>query len=129
MGVRHERAGFIDAGRGRLRTFNKLVTIPDATRGLIGLIFACVTRHDESKRSAAPIGDDARFVDAGTARDITIDEPGDLVQALWAAACSGLTARECDTRFAVDSHRIRKLLASWVEIDALKLAQSPEKAA
>lgn len=101
----------------------------DPPRDLMGLIFEGVRRHDEWKRSAALIGDDARFVATGAARDITTDEPADLVQALWEAACSGLTARECDIKFAVDSHRIRKLLASWVEIDALELAQSPEKAA
>jgi hypothetical protein len=94
----------------------------DPPRDLMGLIFEGVRRHDEWKRSAALVGDGARFVATGTERNITTDEPADLVEALWAAACAGSTARECDAKFPVDSQRIRKLLASWVEIDALKLA-------
>ena len=94
----------------------------DPPRDLVGLVFEGVRRHDEWKRSAALVGDGARFVATGAARNITTDEPADLVEALWAAASSGSTARECDTKVAVDSHRVRRLLASWVEIDALKLA-------
>ncbi len=48
---------------------------------------------------------------------------------MWAAAGSGSTARECEAKLTVDSHRVRKLLASWVEVNALKLAPAPEKAA
>lgn len=95
----------------------------DPARELTGLIFEGVRRHDEWKRSAALVGDDARFVVTGAERNIMTEEPADLVEALWDVACSGSTARECEARFAVDSHRVRKLLASWVEIDALKLAQ------
>jgi hypothetical protein len=87
-----------------------------------GLIFEGVRRHDEWKRAAALVGDDARLVVTGTDRTIVTDEPKDLVEALWAAVTSGATARECDLKFTVDSHRVRKLLASWVEVDALKLA-------
>ncbi len=97
-------------------------SVLDPPRDLMGLIFEGVRRHDEWKRSAALVADDARLVATGAKRDITTDEPADLVEALWTAACSGATARECEARFAVDSHRVRKLLASWVEIDALKLA-------
>jgi hypothetical protein len=91
-------------------------------RDLGGLIFEGVRRHDEWKRSAALIKDEARFLATGSRGRIDTDEAPDLVEALWTAAVSGATARECDTRFAVDSHRVRKLLAAWVEIDALKLA-------
>lgn len=94
----------------------------DPPRDLMGLIFEGVRRHDEWKRSAALVADDARLVATGAARDITTGESAELVEALWAAVGAGATARECDTRFPVDSHRVRKLLASWVEIDALKLA-------
>jgi hypothetical protein len=94
----------------------------DPPRDLMGLIFEGVRRHDEWKRSAALIGDDVRFTVTGEKRDITTDEPAELVEAVWAAASSGSTARECDTKFPVDSHRVRKLLASWVEINALKPA-------
>ncbi|MEO8500073.1 MAG: DUF4388 domain-containing protein [Vicinamibacteria bacterium] len=94
----------------------------DPPRDLTTLVFEGVRRHDEWKRSAALVGDAARFVATGADRKIATDEPSDLVEGIWIAACSGATARECDTKFAVDSHRVRKLLASWVEIDALKLA-------
>ncbi len=101
----------------------------DPPRDLMGLIFEGVRRHDEWKRSAALVGDDARFVVAGQKTDITTDEPAELVEAVWAAAGSGSTARECEAKLTVDSHRVRKLLASWVEVNALKLAPAPEKAA
>ncbi|MBX7186058.1 MAG: DUF4388 domain-containing protein [Vicinamibacteria bacterium] len=91
-------------------------------RELTGLVFEGVRRHDEWKRSAALVGDDARLAVTGSPRDITTDEPQDLVEAVWAAASSGSTAKECDTKFPVDSHRVRRLLASWVEVNALKLA-------
>ena len=94
----------------------------DPARDLMGLIFEGVRRHDEWKRSAALVADDARLAATGAPRDIVTDEPADLVEGVWAAASSGATARECDAKFPIDSHRIRKLLASWVEIDALKLA-------
>jgi hypothetical protein len=93
----------------------------DPPRELMGLIFEGVRRHDEWKRSAAVVGDDVRFAATGDDRQITTDEPADFVEALWAMASTGSTARECEAHFAVDSHRIRKLLASWVEVDALKL--------
>jgi len=96
--------------------------VVDPPRDLMALVFEGVRRHDEWKRSAALVADAARFVATGTARDITTDEPADIVEALWAAASSGSTARECDAKVIADSHRVRKLLASWVEIDALKLA-------
>ena len=91
-------------------------------RELMGLIFEGVRRHDEWKRSAALVGDDVRFAATGSARAIKTDEAADFVNTLWAAASPGSTAKECEARFAVDSYRIRRLLASWVEIDALRLA-------
>ncbi len=94
----------------------------DPPRDLMGLIFEGVRRHDEWKRSAALVGDGARLVATGKERNITTDEPADVVEAVWTAASSGATARECDLRFPIDSYRVRRLLASWVEIDALKLA-------
>ena len=93
----------------------------DPPRELMGLIFEGVRRHDEWKRSAALVGDDVGFVATGGERRISTAEPADFVEALWAVAAAGSTARECEARFDVDSHRVRKLLASWVEIDALKL--------
>ena len=91
----------------------------------MGLIFEGVRRHDEWKRSAALVGDDVRFAATGGAREIKTDEAADFVKALWAVASPGSTARDCEGQFAVDSYRIRRLLASWVEIDALRLASHP----
>ena len=94
----------------------------DPPRDLMALVFEGVRRHDEWKRSAALVADGARFTATGVDRSIATDEPSELVETIWAAASSGSTARECDMKVAVDSHRVRRLLASWVEIDALKLA-------
>jgi hypothetical protein len=98
----------------------------DPPRDLTSLVFEGVRRHDEWKRSAALVADDARLAATGAPRDIATDESKDLVETIWAAVCSGLTARECDAKVTVDSHRVRRLLASWVEIDALKLAPAAQ---
>jgi Domain of unknown function (DUF4388) len=93
----------------------------DPPADLMGLIFEGVRRHDEWKRSAALVPDDARLLPTGKPRLVHADEAEDLVEAVWAAVASGATARECESRFPVDSHRVRGLLASWVETDALTL--------
>lgn len=92
-------------------------------RDLTGLVFEGVRRHDEWKRAAALIKDDARLAPTGNPRtSITTDQPTELVDAVWAMASSGSPCRDCETAFAVDSYCIRTLLASWVETDALRLA-------
>jgi len=92
-------------------------------RDLTGLVFEGVRRHDEWKRAAALIKDDARLTSTGNPRtSITTDQPAELVDAVWAMAASGSLCRDCEAAFAVDSYCVRTLLASWVETDALRLA-------
>jgi len=93
----------------------------DPPADLMSLIFEGVRRHDEWKRSAALVPDDVRLSPTGKPRDVRTEEAADLVEAVWAAVESGATARECESRFPVDSYRVRSLLAAWVETDALKL--------
>jgi hypothetical protein len=93
------------------------------SRDLTGLVFEGVRRHDEWKRAAALVRDEARLAPTGNPRtSITTDQPADLVDAVWAMAASGTSCRDCETAFPVDSYCVRTLLASWVETDALKLA-------
>jgi hypothetical protein len=92
-------------------------------RDLTGLVFEGVRRHDEWKRAAALIKDDARLIATGTSRtSIRTDQPAELVDAVWAMASNGASCRDCETAFAVDSYCVRTLLASWVETGALRLA-------
>lgn len=93
----------------------------DPPAELMSLIFEGVRRHDEWKRSAALVPDEARLWPTGKPRDIRTEEAADLVEDVWKAVISGATAGECESRFLIDSHRVRSLLASWVETDALKL--------
>jgi len=93
----------------------------DPPGNLMNLIFEGVRRHDEWKRAAALVGDDAHFVAAQGDRNVTTSEPPAFVEELWAKASPGSTARECEAAVAADSYRIRTLLAAWVENEALKL--------
>jgi len=92
-------------------------------RDLTGLVFEGVRRHDEWKRAAALVKDDARLTPTGNPRTaISTDQPAERVDAVWALAASGAPCRDCEAAFAVDSFCVRTLLASWVETDALRLA-------
>ena len=95
----------------------------DPPRDLGGMIFEGVRRHDEWKRAAALVADDARLIPSGTDRSIDTDQPQEFVDALWNLAARGSTAQECESSFPVDSYRVRTLLARWVEVDALRLAR------
>jgi len=95
--------------------------VMDPPRELMSLIFEGVRRHDEWKRAAALIGDDVRFAETGADRTVATHEPAAFVEEVWAIASKGSTARSCEAAIAADSFRIRTLLASWVEIEALKL--------
>ena len=92
-------------------------------RELTGLVFEGVRRHDEWKRAAALIKDDARLAPTGNPRTpITTDQPADLMEGVWTMASSGTLCRDCEAAFPVDGYCVRTLLASWVETDALRLA-------
>ena len=91
-------------------------------RDLNGMIFEGVRRHDEWKRAAALVADGAHLAPTGKDHKVETTQPADFVDAVWEMATQGATVSECEAGFAVDSYRVRTLLASWVEIDALKLA-------
>jgi len=46
---------------------------------------------------------------------------GAQVESIWDAVRSGMTAAACERKFPVDSYRIRRLLAYWIEKGALKV--------
>jgi hypothetical protein len=95
----------------------------EPARNVNGLVFEGVRRHDEWKRAAALIKDDAKLAPTGNPRSaITTEQPQALVDQVWALASSGASCSDCEAAFPVDSYCVRTLLASWVETDALKLA-------
>jgi len=92
-------------------------------RDVTGLVFEGVRRHDEWKRAAALIKDDAKLTPTGNPRNgITTDQPATLVDAVWTKASSGSSCSDVEVAFPVDSYCVRTLLASWVETDALRIA-------
>lgn len=95
---------------------------PLGTRRLTGLVFEGVRRHDEWKKAAALVGDDARLAPGGKAGPSDSDEDPHVVEAVWTAAIEGRSPSECEASLRYDSYRIRRLLAHWVETDALRAA-------
>ena len=49
-------------------------------------------------------------------------EDKEFSDTLWEKVTSGATAAECEASLAVDSYRVRQLLAHWVEEEALMIA-------
>jgi hypothetical protein len=85
-------------------------------------------RHDELKRAAVLVPEDARF----EATDISPpavpgEEDIDLVAALWEAVVAGTTPEDCEKTLPADPYRIRRCLAHWVEEGALRLSPAPPR--
>ena len=49
----------------------------------------------------------------------------DLIVALWAKACAGVTAAQIEAELAADAFRIHRPLAQWLEEGALRIAEPP----
>jgi hypothetical protein len=95
---------------------------PLGPRNVMNLVFEGVRRHDEWKRAAAVVADGARFTVTGQPRALELDETEDFIETVWAKAAGGASAAECEAAVVADSYRTRRLLAAWVERQALNLA-------
>jgi hypothetical protein len=88
---------------------------------LAPLLLEGVRRYDELKVARALVPDQAVLKPTGMAPSALADEPNEaLPEALWEAVVSGATPAQCERTFPVDSYRIRRLLAHWVETGALQ---------
>lgn len=90
-----------------------------APMDMLGVILEGVRRHDEFKRAAALVPDQAPLKATGTPQTPLSDESEDFTEVVWTKASSGMTAVECEGNISSDSYRVRRLLAHWVEEGAL----------
>lgn len=89
---------------------------------VMGLILEGVRRYDEFVRASTLVPDDAVLTSAGSALSPFKDEPNEaLVESVWERVASGATPSQLDQEFPVDSYRVRRLLAHWVETGSLCL--------
>ena len=59
---------------------------------------------------------------AGTPHGVPPDEDPDLATIVWKAVLSGKPIEECEAVISIDSYRVRRLTAYWVEEGALQPA-------
>ena len=79
-------------------------------------------RYDELRAARALVPDETNLRPTGSVPPAHSDEPNEaLVESIWEAVRSGMTASACERKFPVDSYRIRRLLAYWIEKGALKV--------
>jgi hypothetical protein len=79
-------------------------------------------RYDELRAARALVPDETNLRPTGTVPPAHPDEPNEaLVESIWEAVRSGMTAAACERKFPVDSYRIRRLLAYWIEKGALRV--------
>jgi len=87
---------------------------------IMGLLLEGMRRHDELQRLIAVVPDDMKL-GRGSAKPTPDEEEDDpaLVREVWMKASSGLPVLECEKQLATDSFRVRRLIAHWVENNAL----------
>ena len=97
------------------------VQLPEG-KEILPLLLEGMRRYDELARSAALIGDGARFrpTVAAPTRPPSEDDAS-LIETVWAKAASGGTALECEKAYPADPFRARDLLAQWLEDGSLQL--------
>ena len=88
---------------------------------VVNLILEGVRRHDEWRRAAALVPEEAKLKPTNKPSTPLEDESKELHDALWEKVSSGATPAECEASCAVDSYRVRRLLEHWVEEEALAL--------
>jgi len=89
------------------------------------LILEAVRRSGDLQRASALVPDDATLAATGRSPSPVPDEPDyNLVVALWEKACAGVPPRQMEADLDVDSFRIRRPLAHWLEEEALRLVRS-----
>lgn len=93
----------------------------ETSRDLIPLFFEGTRRYDELQQACALVPDYACLRPASTKPTRPSDEDdAALIRTVWQRACSGVSALECENDLAVDSFRIRRMLAHWVEEGSLE---------
>jgi len=90
------------------------------------LIVEAVRRSGELQRASALVPEDATLQATGHSPSPVPDESDyNLVVVLWEKACAGVAPRQMEADLEVDSFRIRRPLAHWLEGGALRLVTPP----
>lgn len=98
-------------------------TVP-GLRDLVGLLLEAMRRYDELQRLRTEIPDTLRLKATGSRPSAPEEEhDGELVRRLWGRVRDGATAPDCEEAVAVDSYRVRSLLAHWLDEGALAVAR------
>jgi len=90
-------------------------------RELVPLFFEGMRRYDEFQQAAALVPDYACLKPSGVkpTRPPDEDDQG-LLHEVWKRATGGAAALQCEADLPVDSYRVRRLLAHWVEEGSLE---------
>ncbi len=94
---------------------------PGRLRDLVPLFFEGTRRYDEFQQAVALVPDYA-CLRATATRPTPPPEEDDraLLKTVWQRASSGAAALECEAGLPVDSFRVRRMLAHWVEEGSLE---------
>jgi hypothetical protein len=106
------------------------VADPASLLEIIPLIFEGSRRYDELRQARALVPEGAALAPGSTAPTSPEDERDrTLVQGMFARIASGATPSQCEADFFVDSYRVYRLLAHWLEEGSLRIGDSAEAAA
>jgi hypothetical protein len=85
-------------------------------------LLEAIRRHDEFQQARALIPDDLSLKPTGAkpTRPPADDEDPEFLRAVWLKASKGEHPASCQVELKVDSFRIRRLFAHWVEEGALQ---------
>lgn len=98
----------------------------DGGRELLGMMLEGLRRNDELGPARALVPDGLMLEATGEPAQTPEDETdAELVRAVWAQASQGVPAEVCEAAAKVDSFRVRRLYAHWVEQGALQPRVSP----
>ncbi|MGH7338310.1 MAG: DUF4388 domain-containing protein, partial [Myxococcota bacterium] len=108
---------------GTFELVRTAISVPEGERlELMALLLEAMRRYDELRRARALVPDEARLR-AGDAKPTAPPEEadGELLQQVWAQVRAGATAAQCEQSVAVDSFRVRTLLAHWIDEGAARI--------
>lgn len=90
-------------------------------RDVLQLCLEGMRRYDGFQQALALVPDDMKLKSTAVRPEPHPDEiDGMFVNGLWNLASGGATALECERSLAAEPYRIRRQLAHWVEMGALK---------
>ena len=105
------------------RTAQEGVAAESDFPAILPMMLEAMRRYDELQNARGIVPDDQRLK-AKESRPIPLPEEKDglLFRNLWNAVQRGTTALECEATIEVDSYRIRRLLAHWIESGIIESA-------